>query len=75
MPRFIRFTSSATHDHTLLKDVNLPKGSIIVFDKAYVYYGVYERFSKEDVTCVKKFYWTTIINYLNNNSAKLHYII
>ena len=54
VPRFIRFTSSATHDHTLLKDVNLPKGSIIVFDKAYVDYGVYERFSKENVTYVTK---------------------
>ena len=31
VPRFIRFTSAATHDHTLLKDINIPSGSILVF--------------------------------------------
>lgn len=54
VPRFIKFTSAATHDHTLLKDIHLPIGSIIVFDKAYVDYGVYERFSKEGITYVTK---------------------
>ena len=54
VPRFIKFTSAATHDHTLLKNVKLPIGSIIVFDKAYVDYEVYERFSKEGVTYVTK---------------------
>ncbi len=54
VPRFIRFTSAATNDHVLLKDVNLPKGSIIVFDKGYVDYKVYERFSTEDITYVTK---------------------
>ena len=33
VPCLIRFTSAATHDHTFLKDLNLEKGSFVVFDK------------------------------------------
>ena len=54
VPRFIRFTSAATHDHTLLKSINLPEGSIIVFDKAYVDYTVYQSFSTQKITYVTK---------------------
>ncbi len=54
VPRFIRFTSAATSDHILLKYVDLPMGSIIVFDKGYVDYKVYEIFSQKDITYVTK---------------------
>lgn len=54
VPRFIRFTSAATNDHVLLKDVNIPKGSIIVFDKGYVDYKAYQRFTTDDITYVTK---------------------
>ena len=54
VPRFIRFTSAATHDHTLLKDINIPSGSILVFDKGYVDYKVYEEFSTKEITYVTK---------------------
>jgi hypothetical protein len=35
VPTLINFTSAATHDHIFLKDLELKKGSIIVFDKGY----------------------------------------
>ncbi len=35
VPCLIRFTSAATHDHTFLKELDLEKGSFVVFDKAY----------------------------------------
>lgn len=54
VPRFIRFTSAATNDHILLKDVNIPDGSVIVFDKGYVDYRAYERFSELNITYVTK---------------------
>ena len=54
VPRFIRFTSAATNDHILLKDVDIPEGSIIVFDKGYVDYRAYERFSAKGITYVTK---------------------
>lgn len=54
VPQFLRFTSAATHDHLLLRQVNLPKGSIIVFDKGYVDYKQYERLSEGCITYVTK---------------------
>lgn len=54
VPRFIRFTSSATNDHTLLKYVDIPQGSIIVFDRGYVDYKAYEGFSAKGITYVTK---------------------
>ena len=35
VPLLIRFTSAATHDHIFLKDLELKKGSFVVFDKGY----------------------------------------
>lgn len=41
VPSLIRFSSAATHDHTFLKDLELKKGSIVVFDKGYNDYNQY----------------------------------
>lgn len=54
VPQFMRFTSAATHDHILLKQVELPEGSIITFDKGYVDYKEYERLSERKITYVTK---------------------
>lgn len=54
VPQFLRFTSAATHDHILLKQVELPEGSIITFDKGYVDYVQYERLSQARITYVTK---------------------
>jgi len=45
----IRFSASARHDHTLLSEVDLPKGSIITFDKGYVDYARYQKFSESEI--------------------------
>lgn len=45
MPCFIDYTEAAKHDHTLLKDVDLPESSILCFDKGYVDYSAYEGFT------------------------------
>jgi hypothetical protein len=31
----VRFRNAATDDHTFFKDLNLDKGSFVVFDEAY----------------------------------------
>lgn len=54
VPYLVRFTSAATHDHCLLKDVKLSKGSIIAFDRAYIDYKEFERLTSEDITYVTK---------------------
>ena len=45
----VRFTSAATHDHNFFKELNLKKGSFIVFDKGYVDYMQYYKWTLENV--------------------------
>jgi hypothetical protein len=46
IPYLIRYSEAVRHDHTFLKEVHLlPKGSIITFDKGYVDYAQYEKFT------------------------------
>jgi transposase len=54
MPCFVRYTEAARHDHVLLKDVKLSPGSLIVFDRGYVDYREYERFTQEEVYYVTR---------------------
>ncbi len=54
VPCLVRFTSAATHDHTFLKELNLKKGSFVVFDKGYVDYMQYYKWTLEDVYFVTR---------------------
>jgi hypothetical protein len=54
MPCFVRYTEATRHDHILLGEVNLPKGSIIVFDKGYVDYARYEFFTEDGIYYVTR---------------------
>ena len=49
VPCLIRYNAAAKHDHTFLKEINLPKGSFITFDKAYNDYLQYKRFTDNGV--------------------------
>ena len=54
VPCLIRFTSAATHDHRFLKDLNLEKGSFVVFDKAYNDYLQYLEWTEDDIYFVTR---------------------
>ncbi|MEG1157579.1 MAG: IS4 family transposase, partial [Acinetobacter sp.] len=54
VPQLVIMSPAATHDHIMLKHLELPEGSFIVFDRAYVDYGVYESFSEQNITYVTK---------------------
>ena len=54
VPCLVRFTSAATHDHTFLKELNLKKGSFVVFDKGYIDYMQYYKWTIEDVYFVTR---------------------
>lgn len=54
VPCMMRFTSAASHDSPFLKEINLPEGSILVFDKGYNDYGQFQRFPDEKVTWVTR---------------------
>ena len=64
VPTLIRFTSAATHDHTFLKDLELKKGSIVVFDKGSNDYDQYLQWNLEGVHFVTRqkdnAVWTSI---------------
>lgn len=54
VPCLVRFSSAATHDHTFLKDLNLEKGSFVVFDKAYNDYLQYLEWTDDDIYFVTR---------------------
>ena len=54
VPCLIRFTSAATHDHVFLKNLELKKGSFVVFDKGYNDYEQYLQWTLEDIYFVTR---------------------
>lgn len=54
VPRLVRIGRAASNDVNLLKEIHLPAGSILTFDKGYVDYSQYHRLSKENVTIVTR---------------------
>jgi IS4 transposase len=54
VPLLVRYTSAATHDHCLLKYLDLPEGSFVALDRAYIDYGQFERFTEKGISYVTK---------------------
>lgn len=54
VPCLIKFSSAATHDHVFLKDLDLKKGSFVVFDKGYVDYRQYQNWTLDDIYFVTR---------------------
>lgn len=55
VPFLIRYSEAVRHDHTFLHEVHrLPMGSIICFDKGYVDYAQYEKFSESSIWYVTR---------------------
>lgn len=53
-PTMVRYSPAAQSDVTFLKQVQLPRGSVIVFDKGYLDYRSYNRFTQDGVTFVTR---------------------
>lgn len=54
VPCLVKFSSAATHDHTFLKELELKKGSFVVFDKGYVDYQQYQKWTLDDIYFVTR---------------------
>lgn len=54
VPCLIRFTPAAAHDSPFLKELKLPEGSVIVFDKGYNEYAQFQRFTDQKITWVTR---------------------
>lgn len=49
VPCLVRYSNAATHDHIFLKELDLKKGSFVVFDKAYTDYQQYLDWTQNDI--------------------------
>ncbi|MBI3237482.1 MAG: IS4 family transposase [Flavobacteriia bacterium] len=54
VPCLIRMTSAAASDNPFLKEINLPQGSVLVFDKGYKSHQQYQRLSEDGITWVTR---------------------
>ena len=54
VPQLIHFTDAATHDHTFLSKLKLEPHQIALFDKAYVDYQQYDKWTKEGIHFVTR---------------------
>jgi transposase len=54
VPCMIRYSPGADNDAKFLKEVQLPSGSVIVFDKGYRDYSTYNRFTSQNITWVTR---------------------
>lgn len=52
--KFMRITEAKAHDKNFLKDILVPKYSMLVFDKAYNYYSQFAKWSQEDIYFVTR---------------------
>jgi transposase len=53
MPSFIKYTAAAMHDQQFYECINeLPNGSVITFDKAYINYQQFEKFNERGISYV-----------------------
>jgi hypothetical protein len=52
--RFMRITEAKAHDKNFLKDIQVPKYSMLVFDKAYNYYQQFAKWSQDEVYFVTR---------------------
>jgi IS5 family transposase len=54
VPVMIRYSASAANDAAFLREVRLPEGSVVVFDKGYRNYAAYNRLAGEQITWVTR---------------------
>ena len=54
VPCLIKFSSAATHDHIFLKELDLKKGSYVVFDKGYIDYEQYQQWTLDEIYFVTR---------------------
>ena len=54
VPCVIKMNAAASHDVQFIKNMRLPKGSIITFDKGYVDYQQYDLWTQQDVIWITR---------------------
>ena len=65
VPTMIRYSAAAVNDTKFLKTVQLPAGSVIVFDKGYRDYTTYNRFTDQKITWVTRHRDSSVYTVIN----------
>lgn len=67
IPCMVRFSPAATNDMRFLKDIHLPKGSLVVFDRGYNDYHAFNRFTNEGVSWVTRLHQHLVYKVLKDH--------
>ncbi len=72
VPCLIRFSHASAHDSPFLKELTLPAGSVIVFDKGYNEHAQFEKFTKQKITWVTRKRKGTVYKITQHNPITQH---
>lgn len=67
VPCMIRFSPGAANDMRFLKDIHLPKGSLVVFDRGYNDYNAFNRFTDQGISWVTRLHQHLAYTILDEN--------
>ena len=70
VPCMIRYSAAAANDSQFLKEVYLPKGSIIVFDRGYYDFTTLNRFADDNITWISRRRKLFTYEVLSNNTIQ-----
>jgi Domain of unknown function (DUF4372)/Transposase DDE domain len=70
IPCLVRFSAGAANDMRFLKEIHLPGGSVVVFDKGYNDYTAFNRFTKERVSWVTRLHRHLVYKKLVDRDVK-----
>jgi hypothetical protein len=73
VPQLIRFSPGAANDISFMKNVSVPKGSILVFDRGYRDYTHLDRWSNEGVTWVTRLRGKAVVEELFEKSISSYH--
>lgn len=75
VPCMVRYSAAAANDSQFLKEVHLPKGSILVFDRGYYDFATLNRFTSDNVTWVSRLRKLFTYQVLSNNAIQDNAVI
>lgn len=69
VPRLVRLTAASANDRSFMKEIEVPSGSVIVFDRAYVNYEIYNRWTEQSVSFVTRLNAHCVVESLQEHSV------
>lgn len=70
IPSLIRLTESARNDRIFMKDIRLPKGSILVFDKGYHHFAQWQSWTTDGINWVTRLIDSEVVEVIEDLTVK-----